>query len=208
MSSAPETIVLDGIWAPEFRMRPFLHRLRERLGTVHHFVYENSGRTPLDVLGGRFAEFLSDIPRPVNVIAFSMGGLVARAAALQLPANPYHRAAFLNTPHQGSLLAWTLPLPALAQMRPGSAFLQSLDAHPWTVPTYCVWCPGDLMVVPGHRAKWPCAEWTDRCDVPAHMWPLYSKRFMERTADFLRTGTLPGGEPAAKTSAPSAAEVR
>lgn len=68
----------------------------------------------------------------VDVVAISMGGLVARLAAM--PADDRKRLNIrrlytLNTPHQGARLAsWIAIDPASFAMKPGSAFLADLDA--------------------------------------------------------------------------------
>lgn len=68
----------------------------------------------------------------VDVIGISMGGLIARAAAI--PAHGRKRLSIsrlftLGTPHRGARMASLMPVDPLARvMRPGSKFLQGLDA--------------------------------------------------------------------------------
>jgi pimeloyl-ACP methyl ester carboxylesterase len=67
----------------------------------------------------------------VDVIAHSMGGLVARYAAMDIPGKPRLRIARLftiSTPHQGAIIAKP-PSPDLRMryMREGSDFLKTLD---------------------------------------------------------------------------------
>lgn len=69
----------------------------------------------------------------VDVVGFSMGGLVARHAAMppELSGNDCClkiRTLFtLATPHRGARAAWVAVDRAVAQMRPGAPFLASLD---------------------------------------------------------------------------------
>lgn len=106
--------------------------VREALGRVHEAVARRGWTGELDV------------------VAISMGGLVARAAAANPPipgswfppgcgpARPTEQAGpplriarlfTLATPHRGALLATvTAPDPAAEDMEPGSAFLRALDA--------------------------------------------------------------------------------
>jgi hypothetical protein len=71
---------------------------------------------------------------PVDVVAVSMGGLVARALAAGVidgvaPLR-VERLLTLATPHRGAVLArFVRPDAAAAAMRPGSAFLSRLDEH-------------------------------------------------------------------------------
>ena len=68
----------------------------------------------------------------VDVIAFSMGGLVARYAAMDRPGEPRLRIAHLYTiatPHRGAPAAEVLtPDERVQDMRPGSPLLTELDA--------------------------------------------------------------------------------
>jgi pimeloyl-ACP methyl ester carboxylesterase len=147
--------------------------------------YDSSGRTALEILGGRLGGYLRNLAEPFNVVGYSMGGLVLREAMRQAPDLPLRRAAFLHTPHQGTWAGYTLNLPAVCQMRPGSSFLQRLNEAEWDRPTLNVWCPGDLVVVPGWNARWTKATREERCDVPGHIWPLVSRRMHEKIHDFL-----------------------
>ncbi len=180
------TILLDGWCGWPRRLAAFQNSLA-RLGLAPEvFEYEASGFTPLEALGERLAKRVREGRGPVNLIGFSMGGIVARTARLLDPSLPIHRAAFIHSPHYGSLLAHLLPfLPAMRQMRLNSGFLRRLNEVPWPEPTLCVWCPGDLMVVPGASARWNGAAEHLRCDVPAHVWPLFSRTIQERVARFL-----------------------
>lgn len=68
----------------------------------------------------------------VDVVGISMGGLIARAAAIPSPGRKrlsIARLFTLGTPHLGARLARFMPFDPLARaMRPGSEFLQRLDA--------------------------------------------------------------------------------
>jgi pimeloyl-ACP methyl ester carboxylesterase len=147
--------------------------------------YDSSGRTSLEILGGQLGEYLRNLDEPFCAVGYSMGGLVLREAMRQAPELPLRRAAFLHTPHQGTWAGYTLNLPAVCQMRPGSSFLRRLNETEWQVPTFNVWCPGDLVVVPGWNARWRKATNEERCDVPGHIWPLVSRRMHERIRAFL-----------------------
>lgn len=67
----------------------------------------------------------------VDVVAHSMGGLVARAAAIPSATRPtltIRRLMTIGTPHRGARLAERIaPDPASRAMRPGSSFLADLD---------------------------------------------------------------------------------
>ncbi len=184
-ASAPgSTVLLDGLFGAPWRLRKMQHSLQQRgLGPVRIFSYDSTGRTPIEVLAQQFREFCG--PEPVRVVAHSMGGLVTRSAKMQFPNWELKRAAFLCVPHHGSVVARLLPFRGVRQMRPRSEFLQQLNEQEWTVPTLCVWCPGDLLVVPGASARWEKAERELRCKFPLHNWPVISASYHQSIADFL-----------------------
>lgn len=73
----------------------------------------------------------SAVPDGIDLVGISMGGLVARRLASGAVGEPppVRRIFTLASPHRGALLAERIaPDPAARAMRPGSAFLQSLDA--------------------------------------------------------------------------------
>ena len=179
------TILLNGIWAPGGQLRALQACLEAAgCGPVEVFTYDNTGRIGFEVLGRQLAKRVREVDGPVDLVGFSMGGLVIRSAMMEDPTLPLRRAGFMNTPHSGSALAF-LPLKGVQQMRPGSAFMRKLSEQPWTARTLAVWCPGDLMVVPGSSARWDRADETVRSDVPMHIWPLFSGKIHRTVAEFL-----------------------
>lgn len=73
-------------------------------------------------------------PREFDIVAISMGGLIARFLASGLawgdspPTFRVRRIFSISTPHRGASLArWIRPDSAARAMRPGSAFLSNLD---------------------------------------------------------------------------------
>jgi len=149
--------------------------------------YDASGSRGLEELGGQLIGHLRSFDESFHVVAYSMGGLVLREALRQAPDLPLSRAVFLHTPHRGTWMGHLLGLPAVRQRRPGSAFLKRLDEASWKVPTLNVWCPGDLIVVPGSNARWAGATREICCKIPAHVWPLVSPGMHGEIADFLTT---------------------
>lgn len=196
-----KTVLIDG-WCGNHRR---LERMRGNLGrpeTVEIWVYDSSGWTALETLGGVLAAHLRSLGSPFHAVGYSMGGLVLREALRQAPELPLRRAAFLHTPHQGTVLARFVDRPAVREMRPGSDFLRGLDQAKWNAPALNVWCPGDLIVVPGWKARWAGATEEVRCDVPGHVWPLVSRpihhtiqHFFDRDAGTSGNETENGGIP-------------
>ncbi len=183
---APFVFIIDGIWRKPGRFVRWQKELAA-LGveSVEH-DYNSSGRISIAELGLVVAQQIRELDRPVRLLGFSMGGLIARAAKWCDPSLPVERAAFMNTPHRGSWLAYApLPLAAVRQMRPTSVFIRELNEMPWDVPTMAVHSPGDAMVLPGTNARFAGAAHSICNKVPAHMWPVYSPSIRRRVIEFL-----------------------
>jgi triacylglycerol lipase len=201
MSHGVPTLMLDGIWGRPRRFEGLLQMLRERVGPAEIFHYDSSGRVSFDELGRQLAEEIARYDRPVNLIGFSMGGLVIRAAHLIDPNLPIQRAAFLNSPHGGSILAYALPWQGIRQIRPANPFIQQLKTAEWNVPTLVSWCPFDTMVVPASSARWKRADETICCAVPIHVWPIFSRNIWRRVVKFLGEGQSKDSQIVAATPA-------
>jgi triacylglycerol lipase len=180
-----QTLILDGIWGSHSRWERLRNRIATEVGPCRIWRYDNSGRTSLESLGAALSSELKRVNAPVNLIGYSMGGLVVREALRQAPELKVRRVALLNSPHYGSASALILPLSACREMRPGSAFLKRLDAATWTYPTLATWCPLDLMVIPGSSGRWRKASIVLRSDVPMHIWPIVSVAIHRSIVSFL-----------------------
>lgn len=181
----PTTLILDGIWGRPRRFHALRDLLRERCGPTEIHHYNSTGLRRFEELGAELAAKIETIQGPVNVVAFSMGGIVLRTALLLRPALSLHRVVFLNSPHKGSWLAYALPFPGVRQLRPSSPLMRQLEAIPWPFPTLSVWCPGDLMVLPGRSARLDSASRIVRSDVPLHTWPIWSRSLRRDIVAFL-----------------------
>lgn len=178
------TLILDGIWGSHGRWGILSRRIESCVGPCSIWRYENSGRTSLRVEGLRLREALEAMPGPINLVGYSMGGLVIRSALREAPHLNVRRVAFLHSPHNGSLAACALPFAACREMRPGSSFLAELDAAPWEIPTLATWCPFDAIVVPGASACWKKAGVQIQSLVPAHAWPVVSPEIHRAVSEF------------------------
>jgi triacylglycerol lipase len=180
-----KTILLDGLWGAAWRLHGLRRSLQRRgFEEVEIFRYNSSGLVPLEELADQLREFAGE--GPVRVVAHSMGGIITRLAKARDPGWELRRVAFLCVPHQGSTLARLLPWAGIRQLRPDSDIIQMLARQDWTIPTLCVWCPGDLIVFPGSSARWPSAEVELPCLFPLHNWPVVSPFFHYRIADFFQ----------------------
>jgi hypothetical protein len=181
------TLIIDGIWGRPWRWEKLRKRIESTVGPAEIFWYDATGLKGLDVLGGRLMEKIARADGRVNVVAHSMGCLVARAARLHAPDFHFNRAVFMNGPLSGTFAAYCLPLPAIRQMRPGSEFLRSLDLveRDWKTPTMVTWCRGDVMILPNRSMRWEHATCEHRFRMPAHAWPRWSRRVQNSILSFL-----------------------
>ena len=126
-----QTLIIDGIWGSHKRWERLRSRIAKEVGPCKIWHYDNSGHASIQALGRALASHLKRLNAPVNLIGYSMGGLVVREAIRQTPELKVRRVALLNSPNNGSVAAFLVPLSACREMRPGSAFLRQLNAAPW-----------------------------------------------------------------------------
>jgi triacylglycerol lipase len=164
---APRPIVLihgvlcnDGVW---FALRR--HLARAGIGPVYTLNYG-----PMFASAEHFASQLAARIAAVRaatgaervvLVGHSLGGLVARAYLRRFGSAQVSRLITVGTPHQGSYFAWLFPGWCLAQMRPGNAWLVTLNRDEGAslrVPTTALWSRHDTMVAPQASAMLGGAE--------------------------------------------------
>jgi triacylglycerol lipase len=183
------TLILDGIWARPRRWEPLRRALESRVGPAEIFDYDSSGVRTFESLAATLIDRIRAINEPVNLIGFSMGGIIIRTACLLAPDLPVQRAVFLNTPHGGSILAYAAPLPGIRQLCPTSALMRKLRNQPWTIPTMVVWNPLDTAVIPPTNTRWRIPTASESvCTVPIHVWPIFSTPLREQIVKFMGNG--------------------
>jgi triacylglycerol lipase len=97
----------------------------------------------------------------VAAVAHSMGGLALRLyLATSAGAAAVDAAVFVGTPHRGTWMAWLAWGAGGAEMRPGSALLQRLEATPLPsgIRSCCIRTPIDSRILPPSSAWLPYAE--------------------------------------------------
>lgn len=121
----------------------------------------NDGRGGLAPLASRLKLDIDEAfgaTAPIRVVAFSMGGLIARHY-LQLlgGAARCDQLLTISSPHQGTRSAWLYPGKGARDMRPGSAFLACLratEASLRDVELISYRTPLDLMILPSTSSIW------------------------------------------------------
>jgi len=139
-ATAPRPIVVLAGWRaarlPSAMLARKLHRLVGSAQTLAiafplHFRFESAAAYAVRLISERFPSPDASTTVKVDVVGISMGGLIARLAAMPRAGEPHLRIArlfTLGTPHRGAKVAHIIrPDPTVRDMRPGSAFLQQLD---------------------------------------------------------------------------------
>ncbi len=128
-------------------------------------LHPSYGQIGIDELAGQLAEIIetqTDADQAVDLVGFSMGGLVCRYLVQRLGWGP--RVGSLVTiasPHRGTWSAYMLSRPACRQMRPGSAFLRELNGDTSALERLrflSLWTPLDLMILPATSSLLPVGE--------------------------------------------------
>jgi triacylglycerol esterase/lipase EstA (alpha/beta hydrolase family) len=93
----------------------------------------------------------------IDIVAFSMGALVARYWLMRVPGHvPVRRYVSISGPHHGTLIGYLRWNAGGEQMRPNSRLLLDLakDEGQWgAVEVYSFWTPLDLVVVPAISSR-------------------------------------------------------
>ena len=109
----------------------------------------------------------------INVVGFSMGGLVSRYYLQELGgAERCENFVTISSPHGGTKAAWCYPTKGAIQMRPGSDFLKRLNASEdrlGKIPVTSYRTPMDLIILPPTSSVWSRAE---NLEYPVLLHPL------------------------------------
>jgi len=113
----------------------------------------------------------------IDVIGFSMGGLIARYYLQELGGYRRTRRFFaISAPFAGTFWSHFYPGRGAAQMVPGSGFLTQLEQTADLldeIELYSFWTPFDLVIIPPTSSVWPRAE-NIRVFAPCHPCMLWS----------------------------------
>jgi pimeloyl-ACP methyl ester carboxylesterase len=135
----------------------------------------------------------------IDIVAHSMGGLVARACLAARAGRGVARLITLGTPHQGTdAFRWLPHDPMVRQMRTASPLLRRLgtdDPVPGLVDCISIYSLADAVVVPPGNAYYPGA-FNVEVRTLGHMSLLFSRRVYDLVRENL------AAEPAARRESP------
>jgi len=172
------------------------HRLRadlQRQGwTVHCLnLVPNNGDAGLDVLARQIVQYVEsnvEAEQCIDLVGFSMGGLVARYYIQRLGGmQRVRRLITISSPHNGTWNAFLRGNEGARQMRPGSGFLRDLnrDAEMLDCLDFTsIWTPFDLMILPARSSVMPVGR-AVRVNVAAHPLMVRNSRVLRLVRDGL-----------------------
>jgi len=185
-TARPVVIFVPGIWDTGGKF----DRMAEALGKAGWQTYEvalapNDGSVSLVRLAKDLRKFVNGKlgwGRRFDIVAFSMGGLVARSYVQRMGglARVDHFVT-ISTPNNGSATADLGNLPGFLEMQPDSDFLRDLnrDAKRLSKTLFTsIWTPLDLVVVPADSARLPVGSEV-KLTVLTHNWMMTDSRVID-----------------------------
>ncbi|PSB58858.1 esterase/lipase family protein [Chamaesiphon polymorphus] len=164
-SAAPEehrnpVFLVHGLMDTSYKMRTIASYLRGLGWEVFDIdLRTNDGTTRLEILARQLAVEIDRIfapdshsERSIDLLGFSMGGLVSRYYLQRLGGmQRVQRFITISTPHNGTIAANFSMRSGCMQMRPNSAFMQDLSSDVDRLKELnftSLWTPFDLIILP------------------------------------------------------------
>jgi triacylglycerol lipase len=181
-------LLIHGIVCNRAVWRPLLGRLAAQGFAPVRAVSLEPLFADIDTHTASVVQVLRELQRssggmPVAIVAHSMGGLVARAALAAGGPGLVSRIVTIASPHHGTALARLSRSAPARQMRPGSSWLQALNASEhgaWPVPVTSIYSLHDNLVVPPRSATLAGARLHELAGL-GHLSLLRADASLERT---------------------------
>ncbi len=153
----------------------------------------NNGDLGLDKLAGQVAEYIEanfSHQQPLDLIGFSMGGIVTRYYLQRLGGiKRVQHYISISAPNHGTVIAQLSQRPGCIQMCPHSSLLQDLNRDGEEmlreINFTTIWTPFDLMIVPAKSSLMPVGKQI-KLNIFLHPWMLWDMKCLEVVADALR----------------------
>jgi triacylglycerol lipase len=163
--SAPPLVLVHGLWDTPALFNSLRRALDDRREVFVPHLPHGLGVVPLEELAaqlGRGIESRFGTEEPLDVMGFSMGGVISRTWIQLLEgARRVRRFTSVASPQQGTLTAQPWPgrwLASVGDMKVGSPLLRRLNADPRALAAIdccSLYCLADVMVLPGWTAVLP-----------------------------------------------------
>jgi triacylglycerol lipase len=157
----PPIFLIHGIKDTARKMKRMETYLRQQGREVYSVTLTPSwGQVGLEELAEQLKTFIDAHARPaqpIDLVGFSMGGLVARYYVQRLDGlDRVKHLVTLGTPHHGTWTAFLLQNTGSRQMRPGSDFLCDLEHDSEQlkkISCTSIWTPFDLIIIPATSSR-------------------------------------------------------
>ncbi len=187
-AAASPVLLIHGIVCNRAVWRPLLERLAARGFAPVRAVNLEPLFADIDTHAASVVRELRELQRasdgvPVAIVAHSMGGLVARAALAAGGPGLVSRIVTIASPHHGTALARLFRWAPARQMRPGSSWLQALNAGQegaWPVPVTSIYSLHDNLIAPPRSAALAGAAPHELAGL-GHLSLLRARASLERT---------------------------
>ena len=191
-SNRNPVILIHGIFDTTAIFQKMSAYLGEQGWEVHSFdLIPNYGFLGLDRLAEQIAEYADRTfgpDQPIDLVGFSMGGLVSRYYVQRLGGiDRVRRLITISSPHNGTWTAYFYVQPGTLQMRPNSKFLEDLNrdvAQLDRINFTSIWTPLDGMIVPPNSSKLPVGQEVI-INVLLHAWMVQDPRCLRIVAQAL-----------------------
>jgi triacylglycerol lipase len=151
----------------------------------------SDGSASLENLAGQLAAYIDQtFPNRsgINLVGFSMGGIVCRYYVQKLdPTHRVERFVTISAPHHGTWTAYLSKKAGCVEMRPGSAFLNSLNSdldRLRRVRFMSLWTPLDLVILPASSSRMSVGRQT-RIWAAAHPLMILQRQSIDTVELFL-----------------------
>jgi triacylglycerol lipase len=184
-------ILVHGFVDTSIKLRPMANYLRKRGWTVYTPTLKpGNAAAGLEPLAAQLKAYTNEHcgpAQPVDLVGFSMGGLICRYYVQRLGGAPRVRhLVTISSPHHGTWMAYASGSLGARQMRPNSAFLNDLNSD--TAPLKQLrftWTPLDLMILPPRSSRMDFGK-EELIWMPAHPLMVWSPACMRAVAAALR----------------------
>lgn len=145
----------------------------------------NTGELELEYLAKQLADFISKTfpnQQLVNLVGFSMGGIVSRYYVQELGGiDRVQKLITVASPHYGTKAAYLCDRKACLQLRPDSKFLQDLNRHIFMLAQIgftSIYNPLDFIILPPQSSLVPVGE---NVTVPVlhHAWTVTDEKIFQ-----------------------------
>ncbi|MGK7941265.1 MAG: esterase/lipase family protein [Crocosphaera sp.] len=186
-------ILVHGIYNTSAKFNKMNSYLTNLGWSVHRFSLKpNNGNGHLEKLAQQVYDYIdNNFPpqQPIDLIGFSMGGLVTRYYLQRLRGvERVQRYITISAPNNGTMTAYVLPNPGIKQMRPNSEFLQELNQDIQTtlnkINVTVIWTPYDLMILPASSSQMGVGE-EIKLPVLIHEQMVRHKKLLKTVSDSL-----------------------